>query len=157
MALNFERSQDYTLIRQIITHPAIWPHVSDDYTPKPEEWKPAENDSVWYVLVYDGGELLGLWTFIPETAICWKVHTCLLPCAWGYRSRIAARQMAEWIFANTACLRIITDVPEYNRHALKFAKDAGMHEFGYNAASYMKNGILHGQHLLGISKETQCQ
>lgn len=148
--MTFERTTDYALVREIATHPRVFPFISDDYTPA--DWKPIESEAVWYVLVRYGEELLGMWTFTPQNAICWEVHTCLLPNSWGEKAKVAAREMAEWIWANTGCLRLITNVPEYNRLALKFAKEAGMEEFGRNPKSYMKTGILHDQILLGMSK-----
>jgi len=152
--MTFERTTDYELIKKIVSHPKVYPYVSDDHSPAPQDWKPIENDVVWYVLVKDGGEILGMWIFIPETQVCWKVHTCLLPNAYGERARKAAKLMAQWIWENTTCLRIVTDVPKYNRLAYHFARAAGMQEFGLNPRSYMKSGILHDQILLGMSK---CQ
>ena len=150
--LTFERSEDWDLIRSIITHPKIWPHVSDDSTPPWEEWQPVIAESVWYVVVRDREELLGVFTMVRHNAICWEVHTCLLPSAWG-RTLEAARQMAEWAFANMECLRIITNVPAYNRLALRFAERAGMTQYGINPQSYLKDGKLWDQFCLGLSKE----
>jgi len=152
--MTFERTKDYELVRQIVTHPDIYPFVSDDYSPAPNDYKPFESDSIWYVLAKDGDELLGMWSFVPDNAICWQVHTCLLPTAGGKRAKRAAKEMAEWIWQNTTCLRLVTNVPDYNRQASIFARWAGMVEFGRNPKSYMKTGILHDQILLGISK---CQ
>lgn len=150
--MTFERTKDYALVKKIATHPRVFPFISDDFSPSTEAYQPLEGEGIWYVLVKDGDELLGMWAFAMENGVCWKVHTCLLPNAWGARAKQAAREMAEWVWANTICQRIITDVPEENRLALKLAKEAGMIEFGRNPKSYMKDGILHDQILLGISK-----
>lgn len=150
--MDFERTTDYELIKQIVTHPKVYPYVSDDYSPAPKEWRPIESEAIWYVLVKDGEELLGLWTLIPQNAVCWEIHTTLLPNAWGDKGKQAARELADWVWQNTSCLRVITNVPEYNRLALKFAKEAGLETFGLNCKSYMKTGILHDQIMLGVSK-----
>lgn len=149
--MTFERTKDYGLVRKIATNRHVYPHISDDFSPPVDEYRPPEGEAVWYVLVKDGEELLGMWAFTLENAICWKVHTCLLPTAWG-KAKDMAKQMAEWIWNNTPCLRIITDVPDNNRLALKLAEDAGMTVFGLNPASYMKSGVLRDQILLGMSK-----
>jgi RimJ/RimL family protein N-acetyltransferase len=105
------------------------------------------------VLAWDNGkELLGLWMFHPQNAVCWEVHTCLLPNAWGERAHIAARALPEWIWQHTPCRRIVTHVPENNRLALRFALKAGMTIFGCNKASYLKHGRLCDQLCLGLSK-----
>jgi RimJ/RimL family protein N-acetyltransferase len=108
--------------------------------------------------VYDGGELLGLWMFTPQNAVCWEIHTCLLPCAWGRRAGEAARRMAEWVWANTPCRRLVTAIPAYNRLALRFAEAAGMRRWGLNERSFLKHGELQDQILLGLSPEGEsCQ
>lgn len=150
--MTFERTADYGLIKSVITHPAIWAHATDDYGQNPGEWEPAQSDLIWYVAVKENEELLGLFMLVPENHICWKVHTCLLPNAWGRRAKQAAKHGIEWVWANTECLRIVTDVPKYNRQASLFARWAGMSEFGVNPKSYMKNGELQDVTMLGISK-----
>lgn len=171
--ISFERTTDWETIKAIVTHPRIYPHVSDDGSPLAEQWEPIRDEVVWYVLVKDDAvlhpskpkpdslgtpELLGLWVLVPDNSVCWKIHTCLLPVAYGDRARIAAIAMVPWIWHNTGCLRVITDVPAYNRLALRFARAAGMKEYGVNPRSYMKNKKLYDQILLGISKpEALCQ
>jgi RimJ/RimL family protein N-acetyltransferase len=149
--IRFERSFDYSLIRKILTHPKIWPHISDDGSPAAAEFQPIQSEAVWYIVVRDGEEILGLWMLHPHNSICWEIHTCLLPIAWGERGLEAARLLGEWIQKHIPCRRVITNVPSNNRLALRFALEAGMTEFGVNPASFLKNGKLRDQVLLGIS------
>lgn len=153
--ITFERSFDYALIRTIVTHPRIWPFISDDGSPPVEQYRPIESEAVWYVVARDGAEILGLWMLHPHNAVCWEIHTCLLPGAWGDRALEAARLFPEWIWANTVCRRVVTNVPDYNRVALKFAWRSGMLEYGVNPASFLKNGKLYDQVCLGISPQTR--
>jgi len=159
--VHFERSFDYHLIRAIMTHNRIYPHITDDYSPPPEKYRPIENDMMWYVLVRDiypdagNEEILGCWVLHPHNTICWEIHTCLLPNAWGERGQQAARLLPQWIWENTPCRRIITNVPTTNRLALHFAFKAGMKAFGVNEASYLKNDKLCDQVMLGISAPAQ--
>jgi len=151
--LSFERSQDWELIRGIMLNPKIWAHISDDSTPPLDQFEPVQAEHIWYVIVRDGEEVLGLFMLVRHNAVTWEVHICLLPSAWG-RTLQAARGMAAWAFANMPCLRIITHVPAYNRLALRFAERAGMTQYGINYRSYLKNGRLWDQFCLGMSKET---
>lgn len=150
--MTFERTIDYGLIKEIVTHPKIWPYVTDDFSGAAEDFKPIQHESAFYLLVKDGTEVLGVFALFPDNKICWKVHTCLLPTSWGRRARQAAKEAMQWVFANTHCQRLITDVPEYNVLALRFSHMAGMTQFGVNPKSYMKDGILHDVTMLGISK-----
>ena len=150
----FERTLDMDVVRNILTHPRIYPHISDDHSPPVDEYDPPRHDSIWYVLAFDedaGDELLGLWMFVPQNSVCWEVHTALLPLAWGERGHAAARVLPDWIFAKTSCRRIVTNVPSTNRLALRFAISAGMKIYGVNRESFLKDGILCDQVCLGIS------
>jgi len=94
---------------------------------------------------------LGLWMFVPQNTACWEVHTCLLPQAWG-QAAIAGKEMCNWIFNNTVCQRIITNVPSFNKLALILAKNCGFKEFGRNIKSFLYNDQLYDQVMLGLSK-----
>lgn len=150
--MTFELSRDYRLIRQIITDVAVYPHVTDDDSPPPEEYQPPQHEAVSYVLARDGEDLLGCWIFIPQTRVLWEVHTCLLPIAYGERAYKAGKGVIQWLWENTECLRLISNVPSYNRLAAKYAERCGMVEYGINWASWLKDGKLHAQILYGVSK-----
>lgn len=150
--MTLTRSTDYDLIRSVITHPAIWDAVSDDFTPPVEEWNPVRSDSVWFVTVHDGDELLGLWMLVWHSQIMIECHTCLLPtCGYG-RARAAARQMTAWVFRETPCRRVITCIPRYNRAARKFARAAGMMPVGIEEACYLKHGKYYDIMRFGMSR-----
>ena len=150
--IHIERSKDYALIRGIMTHEAVYRHLTDDYSPPAADYRPIEHEMVWYLVVWDGNELLGLWMLVPQNGICWEIHTALLPDAWGERGRRAAALAQAWIWENTPCRRIITNVPADNRIAYRFAVAAGMEVYGTNEASFLKGGRLLDQICLGISK-----
>jgi RimJ/RimL family protein N-acetyltransferase len=152
MPFRFERTGDLELVRRILTHPRIWRHISDDGSPPPEEFRPPEHPSIWYVLVWDGEELLGLWMLVPHNTVCWEIHTALLPQAWGERARRAARECVAWIWRETPCQRLITAVPASNRLALRFAERAGMRVWGVNEKSFLRGGRLEDQIMLGLSR-----
>jgi hypothetical protein len=102
LMLTFERTTDYNLIRAIMTHPRVYPAVSDDASPAAADFWPVQHPSFWYVLARDrycGYSVdLGLWLFVPQNAVCWEVHTCLLPKHGYRRAREAARELAGWIW-----------------------------------------------------------
>jgi RimJ/RimL family protein N-acetyltransferase len=150
--MNFERTTDYELIRAMATRPEVWDAVSDDFAQPVENWAPMRSDLLWYVIARDGEEVLGFWMFVPHSPVSWEIHTCLLPECGYRRARLAAREMLDWLWRKTSIVRLVTNVPEYNRAARAFAKAAGMVEFGTNERSYMKNGVLHDQIMLGISR-----
>jgi RimJ/RimL family protein N-acetyltransferase len=150
--MTFEYTTDAALIRSIVTHPKIWPDVSDDFTPAADDWRPGfASARPLYLVPKDGAEVLGVWLFEARGA-CWEIHTSFLPEAWGPRARQASAEMLAWLWSHTACRRLITNVPSYNRRALRFAERAGLTQFGVNERAYLKDGTLHDLILLGISK-----
>lgn len=150
--IHIERSTDYGLIRGIMTQGQIYRHISDDGSPPADEYRPIESGVIWYLVVWDGNTLLGLWMLVPQNSICWEIHTALLPHAWGERAHRAAQVMLTWVWENTPCRRLITNVPADNRLAFHFALDAGMEVYGKNEDSFLKNGKLLDQICLGLSR-----
>jgi len=150
--IHIERSQDYALIRGIMTCKAVYRHLTDDASPAAEDWRPIESDGIYYLVAWDGNSLLGLWMLHPHNGVCWEIHTALLPDAWGDRARRAAAAMLKWVWGNTPCRRIVTNVPANNRLAYHFAVQAGMEVYGTNEASFLKGGRLLSQICLGISR-----
>jgi hypothetical protein len=150
--MTFESSRDWPLIKAIATDPQVYRHVSDDFSPEPSRWEPIKHVQVSYVLAKENDEIYGLFALIPENTICWKAHPCLLPKAFGEKSRQITAGFIEWLWKNTPCMRLIAEVPKENQIVKKYALDCGMVEFGVNEASLMKGGKLHDQILYGISK-----
>lgn len=153
----FERTRDMKLVRDVMTHPRIWPWITDDGTGPADQFTPPDLPSVWYVAVRDGNDFMGIWMFVPRNAICYEVHTCLLPKAWGSFAVEASRAMSRWMWENSPARRIVTAVPAYNRLALNLARNAGMTQYGTDPQSCLKGGKVWDVHLLGISKEAPCQ
>lgn len=144
---------DVGLIAETIRHPRIWPSVSDDGSGSPDQFTPTVSESITYLGMFESGQFLGLFMLHPHNSICWEVHTCLLPAAWGKTANLCAALCIEWIFENTECQRLITNVPEDNSLAKRLAASVGMTKFGINPKSFLKNGIALDQIMLGISKE----
>lgn len=147
----FTRTKDESLIHSIATHPQIWPTLADDLVSDPKDWKPVLHDGIWYVLASDQEGICGLFIFFPENSVCWQVHICMLPRAWGSAAR-ALRESFYWLWTETNCIRITGSVPVWNASAIHCALRAGMKPFGVNQHSSLKNDRLHHQLLLGISK-----
>lgn len=150
----FRRTEDLSLIRRIVTHPKIWPMVTDDFSPAPEYWQPIQSPAVVYALAEEQGRILGLFMFIAESPVCSGVHICMLPEVWGRSAKIAAAAWG-WIFETTNCRRITGAIPIFNAAAIHGAIRSGMRPFGVNPRSYMKHGKLHHQLLLGVSRPTE--
>lgn len=147
---------DEALIASVMRHPRVFPHISDDSLPGPESLKVALNESLLFLGIYEGDDFHGLFLAHPHNAVCWEVHTCLLPSAWGARANAATQSCARWLWDNTLCERIITAVPDGNTLALNLARRAGMVVYGVNPRSIQRGGKLLGLTMLGMNKEQPC-
>jgi RimJ/RimL family protein N-acetyltransferase len=149
----FHRSTDWPLIQRIMTHPRVWPHISDDFSPAPEEFTPAEHPALCYVVAEEGETTLGLFILEQRGGVQVEVHTCLLPVGWSRGSREIARQAVAWLWRNCPRVeRLTTAVPQNNSLALRFAQALGMIEYGVNQQSFKKGGKLMDQTLLGMNR-----
>lgn len=131
--------------------PAIWPHIHEDGTT--DDFKPIDHEGFHWMLVTDNDEPIGVFLVHARGKVCFEMHTCLLPKCWGERAACAAQLLAEWVFHKTACEKLVTSVPVYNRLARRFAETGGMQLEGINRASYLRNGELVDQFMLGITKQ----
>lgn len=142
------------LVRSILAHPAIWPHIHEDGTEAPD---PLDHESVHWMLV-EPDKPLGVFLLHAHGQVCWEVHTCLLPACWGPAAASAARALGAYVFDQLGAQKLITRVPAYNRPALRFAKASGFRVEGVNRASYLRNGEAIDQIMHGITlKEWTCQ
>lgn len=149
----FEGSTDYALIRTVMTHPRVWPAISDDFSPPRESFEPSTAPELCYVVVRDVGLVLGLFLLTPHNGVHVEVHTCLLPCGWIRGSRAIATQAMAWLWENCPQIeRLTTTVPRNNSLALRFAQALGMLEYGVNRDSFKKGGLLMDQVLLGVTR-----
>ena len=145
------------LVSSVMFNPAIWPHVHDDGA---ADWKPVDADGLhWILVTLEDGNVGGLFLVHPNNSYCYEIHTCLMPHMRGQQSARAAQLLLEWAFEHTRCEKMVTNVPAYNRAALRFAKSGGMTQEGINRASFMRNGALIDQIMLGITKQEwkSCQ
>lgn len=142
--------RDY--VNLVLSHPEVYEWISDDNSPAPGQTDFAA------ILSAEGIYVLrpNPWTvFIlhPWNSICYEVHTNVLPEGRGPMAVQACREGMSWMFHNTPCQKIVTQVPTFNRPALALARRAGMKPEGINSKSFLKNGHLYDQTILGISKQ----
>ncbi len=150
--IRLSRTYDAELVRSIITNPAIYGRMSDDYAPSREDYVPAAPDAVAYVLVEVDEQPKGVWALVPQSRTLWEVHTALLPDIWGTVAKQAAPLLLDWVWSNTTCQRLFTMVPQYARATRKFAMHAGMQECGLHEKAYMKDGELQDLIIMGCNR-----
>lgn len=150
--MRIERTHDMGLIEAVLSHPAIYPCVTDDSSPPVEDFVPIDNPSFYRLAAYEDDEVVGVFLFHPENFICYRGHFCILPKYWGIVTDSATKAALRWMFDNAPCLKITGHIPAYNLAACRASSRAGMRVEGRSIRSVMKGGILHDQILFGIEK-----
>lgn len=154
--MKIERTHDMVLVASIMAHPAIFKHIAEDGIDAPD---PIDHPGLYWLLVTSGDVPAGAFLLHATGSICYEMHTMILPQFHGEPARAAAQALLHWVFTELDCWKLVTRVPVYNRAARRFALANGMREEGVNRASYLKDGQLIDQILLGITKEewAKCQ
>lgn len=155
--MNIERTHDMPLVALVMGHPRIWPHIHEDGTDEPA---PQDHEALyWMQATTDEQQLVGVFLVHAVSSVCYQMHTMILPECWGEMATRAVQALGVWVFNETECRKMITNVPAYNRRALRFALAGGMTQEGINRASFMRNGVLVDQIMLGITIEEwkKCQ
>lgn len=142
-----ERTYDRKFITQCVTNEHVWRMSCDDSPIDRNFFFPPINDSIIWLRAGD----YGVFMLQKVNHIEYEVHTCLLPHTRGKAVNVAKEAMT-WFFSNTNCLRIITEVPSYNKLAERLSIRVGMKQYGVNPKSFQKDGVLYDTLLYGISK-----
>jgi len=143
-------------VNRIITHPDVYPKVSDDGSSDVGSFDITpvlEVDAVYCLGWMVAGAWAGMWMLKPWNMITYEAHICVLPEFRGGEAIRATGDMFRWMFRNTACRKVVAWIPKVNRQAIVFAISAGMKEEGLIKHSFLKDGNVVDQQLLGIEKE----
>ncbi len=153
--MKIARTRDMAVVRDILAHPMIFPHIHEDGTSEPN---PIDHDGFHWMLISDA-EPAGVFLLHARGSSCYEMHTCLLPRIWGAGAAEAAKLLGDHVFYDIGAHKLITNVPAKNRRALRFAQANGMRIEGTNRESFLLNGVMHDQIMLGMTKLewTKCQ
>ncbi len=132
------------IVNEIMSHPEIFPLISDDGTPN--EVSLNDSDLIYYLY---GNE--GIVVYSPISSITYETHWCILPEYWG-KSTNFIKESIQWMFNNTECLKIEGRIPEYNRRAYVHAKKIGFKDQGNSENSIMKHGKIFDMKIVGLEK-----
>lgn len=153
--MQIERTTDAGFVRAVLTDPAVWPLVSDDFSGAREALDPApfvSSPAFHFLVPVQHGQRIGVFCFYPENGVTCEMHSAILP---EYRGAgcWAARSAISWMFQNTRTLKITTKVPTTDGRLFVLTLAAGFDLEGLSRGSLLRDGRLLDQHLFGIGKE----
>lgn len=142
------RVYDVGVINSILTHPSIADQLCDDHTVGA---KVQDAESLEWIGVHKDGACHGVFLLIPQNTVTVDIHTALLPSVRGKQSKQAGKLLLDLIFSRY--FKAVTSVPSNNRVAAWFAGSLGFKHEGVNRQSFLKNGVLLDQVLMGMTRE----
>ena len=146
------RIENLNLARELLTVKGVYELIGDDDTPPVEEFKVNDDPRIWYVAASGSRGLIGMFTLIPQSRICWELHAVMLPWAGTADKWSAARVLQAWLARHTECKRLTAAVPACNWPAIVYGTHGiGMRYVGRQARAFMKGGQLQDLVLLGCS------
>lgn len=147
---------DRDMVDKILKDPEIYKHLGDDGS------LPAENFTSLYLLTNPmiymlkaiiEDDIAGLIGFYPRNFVSYDIHITVLPQYRGKTGVEVMKKAIDWMFENTPCRKVIANAPTSNRPAYALAIKCGFQKEGLLSKSYLKNGKLYDEHILGFSKE----
>jgi len=142
------RIYDVDLINSVLMHPSIADHLCDDNSVGA---KVQDAESLEWIGVHKNGACHGVFLLIPQNSVTVDIHTALLPDVRGKESKQAGKLLLDLIFSRY--FKAVTSVPSNNRVAAWFAGSLGFKHEGVNRQSFLKNGVLLDQVLMGMTRE----
>lgn len=143
---------DLDLINRVILDTAVNDDISDDASKNHElQQLPHTFECLG---IYQNEEVKGLFMLVPQNAVTAEIHTCLL--LRGKEAFQAGEILLDYLFSNYQ--KAISYTPSTNKKALFYALRLGFKKEGVLTQSFLKNGELLDQTLVGLTKgEYLCQ
>lgn len=144
------RIYDHELITSIMTRPDIWEDIAEDGQIE-SDFCPQVDDECW-LLMSDGVDVVGLYNVHARNVITAEIHAHVLPEYRQAHSINTGRAALDWIIKNTTYQKIVANIPIIFENVKKFTCGFGFQVEGINRASYLKNGEIVDQYMLGITR-----
>lgn len=147
------RIYDKDLIKGIMTRPDIWATIAEDGQ-DPVLFDPNTCDECWLLMSTEKGEIVGLYNIHGVTAVTAEIHAQVLPEYRKQYSRECGVEVLRWLYEFCpGYLKYIANIPTIYDNVKNYTLTFGFMVEGVNRMSYLKNGILCDQWMLGITRE----
>lgn len=144
-------------VRRIMVCPEIWETAAED-DQDPDRFEPDLDGECW-LLMKAGKTVIGLYQLQMRNSVTVEIHANILPKHRKKYSKESGHVVLRWIMEEVPdCRKVIAWVPKMYQNVRDFTCSFGFREEGVNRLSYRKNGELHDQWLLGITRDevTAC-
>lgn len=148
----FRPVKDLDRVFRILTSPAIYTQMGDDFLPLPHEFKVNDHPGIVYLEACTEVRCVGLFCLFPQNRICWEIHAAMLPRSGTREKWEAAKELVPWLARHTSCMRLTASIPSCNRPAIIYGTHGiGMRYVGRQERAFLKSGELQDLVILGRS------
>lgn len=137
-------------INKILKDSSIYPLISDDFSPYPDDFTVEElikNDKVHALCPNKYTVIL----FLPKNGITWEIHYNVLKQGRGYDIRKITPEILNYAFTKIPnCKKLVCYISETHKNVIDFAVSMGMKHEGRLKDSIQKNNILYDEIILGM-------
>jgi RimJ/RimL family protein N-acetyltransferase len=152
-----ERTYDAALLKSVALHPGVRDLISD----RGEEPAIVLHESIYWLLprYEDGGQFqdgsaIGFVAFMPVNSITWNPHIAILPEHRGRGVGTEAMSLAiGWMFAHTACKKIVAYPPVTNLAMVRVFEKCGLRHEGVCRRSFLYHGQIYDRLAMGMEKD----
>lgn len=88
---------------------------------------------------------------MPSNSICLDVHVAISQVDGKKSSFILGRECIGWVKQNTRYRKLVAKIPAFNKKAVAFAIGLGFKVEGRISSSFVKDGIIYDEVILGLS------
>lgn len=146
------RIYDAALVKRIMTLPEIWETIAEDGQ-DPDKYDCDVDGECWLLMV-DGDDVVGLYNIHGINSIQCQIHAHVLPEHRKKHSYETGVLALKWLHENEPSYqKLIAFVPVIYENVKKFTCQFGFQVEGLNRKSYLKNGKVVDQYLLGITRD----
>lgn len=145
-----ERTFDPELISSILFEPKMWETIAEDNF-EPRGWTPDVYVDAW-VSVRDEDDVYGLWLFKALNSVTCEIHPHVVVKHRSKHSYANGVLALKWLYDNTPFEKVLGWVPTIYPHIKKYGESLGFQVEGRSRKSWLKNGELHDQWLMGITR-----
>ena len=159
--LRLKTTTDHDEIKAVLCHPKIYEVISCDDSPAPEDYIPDAN--AIYLLGVVDDKPIGLMIYHQAGGHDWWCHVQVLPKHRKEHANDFGEMVLHWAFENLPnCRKINAQIPVCYPNVVAFAArrrgferpsaSFGFRFEGTNRSSYFKNGFVHDQHYMGLTR-----
>ena len=149
-SLTAARTLDFGIAYDIANNEVIFDAFTEDNA---SPYMPNIVNEFWILMITETGEIAGCYRLNSFLNRAFEIHAFILPEYRDKYAKLSGIKILEWCVEFLDFDKITTYIPKIYKNVYHFTRSMGFKEEGFNRSCFLKNGKLHGMHLLGITKQ----